>query len=86
MKDTITLLFLSLITFCSSAQITITNTDMPSANDTIRFSETNDIQGSNPMLTGANYSWNFATLTPTTQRVDTFFFSIINSYCLPIFL
>ena len=46
---------------------------MPVVNDTIRLSETNNIQGLDPLLTGVNYTWNFATLTPTTQRVDTFF-------------
>lgn len=57
----------------SFAQITVTNGDMPSSGDTIRLSETNDIQSLDPVLTGANYSWNFTTLNPVAQRVDTFF-------------
>ncbi len=56
-----------------NAQITITNNDMPNANDTFRLSETFDIQGLDPALTGTNYIWNFSTLTPTSQRIDTFF-------------
>lgn len=57
----------------SSAQITITTTDMPVVNDTIRYNTTNNIQGLDPTLTGANYTWDYSTLTSTTQRIDTFF-------------
>jgi hypothetical protein len=73
MKKEFTFLVLSLLSVISFAQITITSSDMPSVNDTIRLSETFDIQSLDPVLTGANYSWNFTTLTPDAQRVDTFF-------------
>ncbi|MBL4594348.1 MAG: T9SS type A sorting domain-containing protein [Flavobacteriales bacterium] len=73
MKKIISLLLLGFLSIISFAQITITNSDMPSSGDTIRLSTTNDIQGLDPVLTGTNYSWNFSTLTPNTQRVDTFF-------------
>lgn len=73
MKKAITLFSLSIATVMSFAQITITDADMPAVNDTIRFSETNDIQSLDPVLAGANFTWNFSTLVPTTQRVDTFF-------------
>jgi hypothetical protein len=74
MKKITVLFVLNAITFCFlSAQITITNVDMPSVSDTFRLSETNDIQGINQELTGANYSWNYTALLPTTQRIDTFF-------------
>lgn len=53
--------------------ITITTTDMPSTGDTIRYSITNDIQGQDPALTGANYTWDYSTLTSNSQRIDTFF-------------
>ncbi|PJA07855.1 MAG: hypothetical protein COX70_05360, partial [Flavobacteriales bacterium CG_4_10_14_0_2_um_filter_32_8] len=56
-----------------NAQITITNNDMPNVNDTFRLSTTNNIQGLDPVLTGTNYSWNFSTLVPSSQRLDTFF-------------
>ena len=55
------------------AQTTITNSDMPSVNDTFRLSETNNIQGGDPVLTGPNYTWNYAALTPASQRIDTFY-------------
>lgn len=57
----------------SSAQIIITTVDMPVVNDTIRLSITNNIQGNDPILTGANYVWDYSALTPNSQRIDTFF-------------
>ena len=47
---------LSIIVNLLSAQITISTTDMPAVNDTVRISETNDIQGLSPELTGTNFS------------------------------
>jgi hypothetical protein len=57
----------------SSAQITITTTDMPVVNDTIRYSTTLNIQGQDPTQTGANHTWDYSALTSNTQRLDTFF-------------
>lgn len=73
MKKLITLFTLSIATVYSFAQITITNADMPNVNDTFRLSTTANTQSLDPVLTGANYSWNFSTLVPDSQRVDTFF-------------
>lgn len=69
------LLFILLIVTIeySYSQITITNADMPSVNDTFRISTTANIQGLDPVLTGTGYSWGFSTLVPSTQRLDTFF-------------
>lgn len=69
---TLTLFAILSITMVN-AQITITNADMPSVNDTFRISATANIQGLDPVLTGAGYSWDFSTLVPSTQQVDTFF-------------
>jgi len=55
------------------SQITITSSDMPNVNDTIRYSVTNNIQGQNPELTGSNYTWDYSMLASNSQRVDTFF-------------
>lgn len=55
----------------ASAQITITNADMPSVNDTFRLSTTIDTWSIDPTLTGANYTWDFSFLTPNAQDVDT---------------
>lgn len=53
--------------------ITITDADMPLVNDTIRYYITNDIQGQDPTLTGTNYTWDYSTLTYSSERIDTFF-------------
>lgn len=57
-----------------TAQITITSADMPNVGDTLRFSEASAISvlGQNFSATGANYSWDFSTLVPSNQIVDTF--------------
>lgn len=55
-----------------AAQITITDGDMASVNDTFRVSVTANMQGYDPALTGANYTWSFDTLQADFQRVDTF--------------
>ncbi len=73
MKKLSILFVLSCVSNLMLAQITITTADMPLVNDTFRLSETNNIQGLDPVLTGTNYSWDFSTLISTTQRVDTFF-------------
>ncbi len=54
------------------SQITITSTDMPSVNDVFIYSNTLDIQGNDPKLTGTNYIWDYSALTYTTQSSDTF--------------
>lgn len=72
MKKLITLFALNIITVYSFAQITITSADMPSVNDTFRLSTTTNIQGLDPLLTGVNYAWDYSTLVPDSQRVDTF--------------
>lgn len=66
------LLFAALL-FASgaNAQITITNADMPSVNDTFRLSTTVDSWGIDASLTGANYTWDFSFLEFTSQDVDT---------------
>jgi hypothetical protein len=60
------------IAFASFSQITITKTDMLSAADTIRMSQASTIGIPDPTLTGANYTWNYDSLKPTLQFVDTF--------------
>lgn len=69
-------ILLLLFTLCFSqfyyAQITITDSDMPNVNDVITYSITTDPQGQDPVLTGANYSWDYSLLQSTTQRSDTF--------------
>lgn len=55
------------------AQITITDSDMPVANDTVRWSTTFDQWSIDATETGANYTWDYSFLTETSQELDTFF-------------
>lgn len=68
----IILIVLLLAGLMSEAQITITNSDMPSAGDTIRTSIGLNTDAFDFAATGENFSWDFSTLNPMTQRVDTF--------------
>lgn len=54
------------------AQISIDQSDMPVINDTFRITTAAVITGIDPLLTGANYTWDFTSLTSLTQQVDTF--------------
>ena len=69
------LLFLSACLSTSlfaQAQITITASDMPVNNDTLRYSTAAPTAGAsiNLQQTGANTVWNFSTLSPISQGVD----------------
>jgi hypothetical protein len=67
------LLLLLLITSISSnAQISITSDDMPNTGDAIRMSNNVTTGGIDYTQTGENYTWDFSTLFPLTQTVDTF--------------
>ena len=56
----------------SQAQITITDADLPNANDTFRVSTASILTPVDLTLTGANYTWDFSTLVSTSQTVDSF--------------
>lgn len=72
MKTASALLILLLSCFISSAQITITASDMPSDGDIFTYSLTPDLWNTNAASTGASYTWDFSFLTPQSQRSDTF--------------
>ena len=55
-----------------NAQVVITQNDMPSAGDTIRLSSSIDLGGLNFQETGNNFTWDFSSLVPLNQTVDTF--------------
>lgn len=61
-----------LLPVLSSAQITITNADLPSSGDQIQFSQAAVSTPVDLTLTGANYLWDFSQLQHTSQDVDTF--------------
>ncbi len=73
MKKFLLLIFTALITSASYAQMTVTASDMPVSGDTLRYSTTSPI-GSTINLgdSGANFTWNYSTLTPVAQAVDTY--------------
>lgn len=62
--------FLITITI-SSAQITVTSSDMPNAGDSILVSEATTTTA-NLSLTGPGYSWDFSSLVPVIQRYEKF--------------
>jgi len=70
-KQLLSLLF-SFSVFTAFAQISITNSDMPSIDDTIRKSHTINAAGIDFTLTGENYTWDFSIFEPIYQTVDTF--------------
>lgn len=55
-----------------SAQITVTNADMPSANDLIRFSLAPPSTVVNLTQSGANATWDFSGLVAQSQDIDSF--------------
>lgn len=82
MKKLNVLLIASALCFSkANSQITITQTDMPSANDTIRYSNAaiNSITFT-PSQTGSNYNWNFSSLTSNSQSVYQYKNSLNTSY------
>lgn len=72
MVKTVFLLALTILSLSSSAQLTITNNDMPSVNDIYHISITANLQGNNPALTGTNFLWDYSQLQASIQRSDTF--------------
>lgn len=94
MKKTILTSVTALAFLTSAAQITITQLDMPLTADTIRVSVAGSIGNINPELTDTNYTWDYSTLIPDSQRVESFvacsstpypFFSFNSTYGSPNF-
>jgi hypothetical protein len=69
-----TLLFTAFLMQCSYlfSQITITNGDMPSVNDVFVVNTATPSLSIDPVPTGANFTWDFSSLTSATQNSDTF--------------
>lgn len=82
MKEVNIVLIVSALSFGKvHSQISITQADMPSANDTIRYSNAalNSITF-NPNQTGSNYNWNFSSLTSNSQDIYQYKNSFNTSY------
>jgi hypothetical protein len=65
------ILILLFIAFAIKAQspISISNSNMPSSGDTLRYSNAQISSIGNYTQTGTNFSWNFSTLNPTSQGI-----------------
>lgn len=85
MKKTFISLSLCLLALSSQAQITITNTSMPLSGDTIRYSTAPVNSVGNYTATGANYVWDFSTLTPNGQKLRSFKASSLTPYAFFFF-
>jgi Secretion system C-terminal sorting domain len=85
MKKLFLLFSLYLICGTGNAQITITQVDMPTANDTIRYCNANPTTTFTPSATGANYAWNFQNLTETSQGLYEYVNSITTPYLFYFF-
>ena len=70
MKNIYSLLLFLTLSFGSSAQITITSSDMPSANDSIRMSSALNAMLFNFTQTDTNHTWDYSNLIPFKQRTE----------------
>ncbi|MBK5284395.1 MAG: T9SS type A sorting domain-containing protein [Bacteroidia bacterium] len=68
----------------STAQITINSTDMPSVNNQFVVNSATPTPSINPVPTGANFNWDFSSLSSASQNTDTFT-SLINIQSLYAF-
>ena len=72
MKNLLSIFFPVFSSLMLSAQVVIHQDDMPQAGDTIRLSTTVDIGAINYEMAGEGITWDFSSLIPFSQRVDTF--------------
>ncbi len=62
------------------SQIIITNSNMPSANDTIRYSIASPTAIGNYTNTGANFNWNYGSIVPNNQNIKAYKHSLTTPY------
>ena len=73
MKKILFSLLAILVSGGTYAQITITASDMPVSGDTLRYSIASPVGSTiNLADSGAGFSWDYSTLTPASQSVDTY--------------
>jgi hypothetical protein len=86
MKNLFSLTLFLLGAYTNFAQITISQSDMPSVNDTIRYTNA-PVNTLNfvPTNTGANKTWDFSTLGMTSQDVNQYKSSFSTPYLLYFF-
>ncbi|MDR0969649.1 MAG: T9SS type A sorting domain-containing protein [Lentimicrobiaceae bacterium] len=84
MKKVLVLLLFLLGIEATYAQITIVSSDMHVVNDTVRTSVAYNTDMFDFTATGADFTWNFGSLIPAAQLVDTFY--AVNTLPLTIYL
>ncbi len=72
MRKTALILALLISLISLQAQITITQSDMPNISDTIRISTSSVPTFPDPALTGPDYFWDFSSLLPDSQQVESY--------------
>jgi hypothetical protein len=82
MKKIIPLSFYLLMATVVGAQspITLSNANMPSSGDTLRYSNGQINSVGNYTQTGTNFTWNFANLNPTSQGVRNYKAALLTPY------
>lgn len=73
---------LSLGTLFAQSPITLSNTNMPGNNDTLRYSNAQISSLGNYTQTGTNFNWNFASLIPVSQGVRDFKSALSTPYAV----
>lgn len=79
------ILVLSILTIRPQSPITLSNSDMPSSGDTLRYSNAQISSIGNYTQTGTNYTWNFSTLVPLSQGIRSFKNAISTPYAFFFF-
>ncbi len=69
-KKIIPFILMWLISFVAYPQTAITQADLPSLNDTLRYSIANHTPGIDFQETGENFTWDFSMLLPLDQGVE----------------
>lgn len=72
MRKGLLILAFGLVSTAVSAQITVTDTDMPVSGDTLRYSICGPFSGFSAADSGASKLWDYSTMVPTAQAVDTY--------------
>lgn len=83
MKHLLGLLFLFCVTLIvAQTPITLNNSNMPSSGDTLRFTSVNLNSIGNYTQTGTNFTWNFSSVTTTTEGLRSYKSALQTPYAL----
>ncbi len=79
---TLCLCIFSVIKLSAQSPITLSNSNMPGSGDTLRYTSVNLNSIGNYTQTGTNFSWNFSSVTTTTEGVRSFKSAVQTPYAL----